>query len=42
LEQAARGAENLMPHILGCAEVHVTVGEISDRLRVVFGEYSQQ
>ncbi len=39
LEAAARGADNLMPHILSCAEAHATVGEISDRLRNVFGEY---
>jgi methylmalonyl-CoA mutase N-terminal domain/subunit len=39
LEQAARGVENLMPHILGAAEAYATVGEISDRLRAVFGEY---
>jgi methylmalonyl-CoA mutase N-terminal domain/subunit len=39
LEQAARGSENLMPHILGCAEGQATVGEISDCLRKVFGEY---
>jgi methylmalonyl-CoA mutase N-terminal domain/subunit len=42
LEQAARGTDNLMPHILGCAEAYVTVGEISDRLRAVFGEYSER
>jgi methylmalonyl-CoA mutase N-terminal domain/subunit len=41
LEQAARGTENLMPHILACAEAHATVGEISDRLRTVFGEFSE-
>ncbi len=41
LEQAARASDNLMPHILACAENHATVGEISDRLRVVFGEYRQ-
>jgi methylmalonyl-CoA mutase, N-terminal domain len=39
LEQAARSTDNLMPHILSCAESHATVGEISDRLRAVFGEY---
>ena len=39
LEQAARGSGNLMPHVLECAEAYATVGEISDRLRVVFGEY---
>jgi len=42
LEQAALASDNLMPHILGCAEAYATVGEISDRLRKVFGEYNQQ
>jgi methylmalonyl-CoA mutase, N-terminal domain len=42
LDQAARGSENLMPHILGCAEADATVGEISDRLRGVFGEYQER
>jgi methylmalonyl-CoA mutase N-terminal domain/subunit len=41
LEQAARSTENLMPHILACAEAYATVGEISDRLRAVFGEYRE-
>jgi methylmalonyl-CoA mutase, N-terminal domain len=39
LEQAARGSENLMPKILDACEALATVGEISDRLRQVFGEY---
>lgn len=39
LEQAARCDDNLMPPILACAESNATVGEISDRLRLVFGEY---
>lgn len=39
LEQAARGSDNLMPHVLECAASHATVGEMSDRLRAVFGEY---
>lgn len=39
LETAARGAENLMPRILQCVEAYATVGEISDTLRRVFGEY---
>lgn len=39
LENAARGNENLMPHILRCVESYATVGEISDVLRGVFGEY---
>lgn len=41
LEAAARSSDNLMPHILGCAEASGTVGEISDRLRAVFGEYRE-
>jgi methylmalonyl-CoA mutase N-terminal domain/subunit len=41
LESAARSSDNLMPHILACAEAYATVGEISDRLRVVFGEYRE-
>jgi methylmalonyl-CoA mutase N-terminal domain/subunit len=39
LEQAARGTDNLMPRILSACEAFATVGEISDRLRRVFGEY---
>lgn len=41
LESAASGSENLLPHILNCVEAHVTVGEISHRLRKVWGEYSE-
>ena len=36
---AARGTENLMPRILEAVETGATVGEISDRLRAVFGVY---
>ena len=39
LESAARRSDNLMPYILACAEAYATVGEMSDRLRAVFGEY---
>ncbi len=39
LEQAARGSDNLMPKILAACEAYGTVGEVSDRLRRVFGEY---
>ena len=39
LEEAARGTANLMPRILAAAEALATVGEISDTLRRVFGEY---
>jgi methylmalonyl-CoA mutase N-terminal domain/subunit len=41
LERAARGSDNLMPHILAAAEAFATVGEISERLRGVFGEYHE-
>ncbi len=41
LETAARGPENLMPPIMECCEALATVGEISGRLRRVFGEYSE-
>ncbi len=39
LEAAARGTENLMPHIFACCEAKATVGEISETLRAMFGEY---
>jgi len=39
LESAARSSENLMPRIVAAAEASATVGEISDTLRRVFGEY---
>jgi len=42
LENVARSSDNLMPHILNCAEAYATVGEISDRLRAVFGEYRER
>ncbi|MEP7028388.1 MAG: methylmalonyl-CoA mutase family protein [Candidatus Eisenbacteria bacterium] len=39
VERAARGTENLLPHILASVEAHATLGEISDRMRAVFGVY---
>jgi methylmalonyl-CoA mutase, N-terminal domain len=41
LEEAARGTENLLPRILDAVENYVTVGEISHRLRKVWGEYRE-
>ncbi len=41
IEDAARGPENLMPHIVNAVEAWATVGEISDTLRKVFGEYRE-
>jgi methylmalonyl-CoA mutase N-terminal domain/subunit len=40
VEQTARTDENLMPHIVKAVDVYGTLGEISDRLRTVFGEYT--
>lgn len=39
LEVAARGNDNLVPKILTACRANATVGEISDILRRVFGEY---
>jgi methylmalonyl-CoA mutase, N-terminal domain len=39
LEQAARGNDNLMPQIYDAVMAYATVGEITDRLRKVFGVY---
>lgn len=41
LERAARSGDNLMPFILACCEAKATVGEISDAMRKVFGEYRE-
>jgi methylmalonyl-CoA mutase N-terminal domain/subunit len=42
LEAAARCSENLMPKIVAAAQSSATVGEISDALRRVFGEYKDR
>ena len=41
LADAAQGTENMLPRILQCVENHVTVGEISHRLRRIWGEYRE-
>jgi methylmalonyl-CoA mutase, N-terminal domain len=41
LGRRAATAENLLPAILGAVENNATVGEISDTLRRVFGEYQE-
>ncbi|HVP42761.1 MAG TPA: methylmalonyl-CoA mutase family protein, partial [Terriglobales bacterium] len=38
---AARNGDNLMPQIIKAVESYCTVGEISDTLRAVFGEYKE-
>jgi methylmalonyl-CoA mutase N-terminal domain/subunit len=41
LKEAAEGADNLMPYILNAVKKKVTLGEISDTLREVFGEHTE-
>ena len=41
LEDTARSSRNLMPVILAAVEANATVGEISDAMRRVFGEYKE-
>jgi methylmalonyl-CoA mutase N-terminal domain/subunit len=41
VETRARTGENLMPAIAAAVEAFATVGEISDALRRVFGEYTE-
>jgi len=41
VEDTARSAENLMPRILAAVEAKATVGEISDAMRKVYGEYKE-
>ena len=41
VEETARSEQNLMPSILNAVKVYATVGEISDALRKVFGEYQE-
>ena len=42
LKNAARGKDNLVPRILEAVRVYATLGEISDTLREVFGEYKER
>ena len=39
--RAASSGDNLMPPIIAAVEAHATVGEISNTLRAVFGEYRE-
>jgi methylmalonyl-CoA mutase N-terminal domain/subunit len=41
VEEAARSGRNVMPRILAAVEAYATVGEISDAMRKVFGEYRE-
>lgn len=39
LKKAAEGSENMLPYILKCVENYCSIGEISNTLRGVWGEY---
>ena len=41
LETAARGTDNLMPHILAAVKTYATLGEIADVFRGVFGKHTE-
>jgi methylmalonyl-CoA mutase N-terminal domain/subunit len=41
LKTAARGTDNVVPPILDAVKAYASLGEISDALREVFGEYRQ-
>jgi methylmalonyl-CoA mutase N-terminal domain/subunit len=41
LRQAARGTENVFPHILDCARAYCTLYEIRRALEDVFGAYRE-
>ena len=41
IQDAARSGENLMPRIVNAVDAYATVGEISDSMRRVFGEYHE-
>jgi methylmalonyl-CoA mutase N-terminal domain/subunit len=42
IKKAAETTENLTPHIVDAVKSYATVGEISDTLRAVFGEYEER
>ena len=42
LAKAAAGTDNLIPRFLDCARAYATVGEMSEALRGVFGEYRER
>ena len=39
LRKAAKSDENLMPYIIDAVKVYASIGEISNAMRDVFGEY---
>ncbi|HVM29616.1 MAG TPA: methylmalonyl-CoA mutase family protein [Candidatus Limnocylindrales bacterium] len=41
LERAARGSDNILPPIIDAVHARATLGEISDRLRIAWGEHRE-
>jgi len=41
VKEAALGKDNLMPPIIEAVKAYASIGEISDILREVFGEYKE-
>lgn len=41
LKIAAKGTDNLMPHIINAVKVYASIGEICNVMRDVFGEYKE-
>jgi methylmalonyl-CoA mutase N-terminal domain/subunit len=41
LEDAARGGENVLPPLIEAVKAYATLGELSDRLRVAWGEHHE-
>ncbi|HXG41356.1 MAG TPA: methylmalonyl-CoA mutase family protein [Dehalococcoidia bacterium] len=42
MEQACRGQENVMPHLIEAVKAYCTLGEICDVMRHVFGTYQEE
>jgi len=42
ISKAAKNDENLIPHFVTAVEAHVTLGEISDELRKIFGKHQER
>ena len=41
MRNVARGEENIMPVLIDAVKAYATIGEISDSIRDVFGEYRE-
>jgi methylmalonyl-CoA mutase, N-terminal domain len=41
LEKAAKGSDNVMPHLVKCCHAYATVGEMAGVFREIFGEWNE-